>query len=642
MSQRIAFLIAFLALTLNVLPIEAQDKPFLKIENHEFTIDEFNYIFEKNNALSQNPISKEEYVDLFVNYKLKVIEAMAQGYDTMPQFQSELNYYRNELAKPYLTDKKAIEAVVTEAYDRLSKEVNASHILIKMPQSPTPEDTLTAYTKIKELQSKINAGDDFGELAFLYSDCPSGKRAQGQLGYFSGFSMVYPFETAAYNTPVDQVSPIIRTPFGYHLIKVHDVRTNRGEMKVAHIMKAFPYNAPKQIQEQTRNQIDSIYQQLLAGVPFDSLANTLSDDKRTAGKGGELDWFGTGKMIPEFADAAFALEENDQLSEPILTPFGWHIIKRLDKREMASIEEMRADIEQRIANDERAFAGKSATLKKLKSEYNYSRDEKAYGVMTKIILNHKASPDKLLLELEDKASTIAEYNAEKVTTKQFAQYIRNKNHSLATADIVFIDKTWEDFIAEEILAYEKSRLEIKYPDFKYLMGEYHDGLLIFEISQKEIWNKASADSTGLADFFESHPSDYTLPERFEGTLYFCQSSKQLKKLKKYLADAKAAPDSLPAQLTQGINMETGTFVKGQYPALDAQLWPAQSGKKRAKDTSYLLIKGERKETSQQALKAIKGQVISDYQNHLEKVWIENLRKKYKPEINSFVLEQTKL
>jgi len=642
MSRRITFLMAFFVFAINVLQTKAQDQPFLKIGDHQFTLDEFQYIYEKNNSLSQNPISKEEYVDLFVNYKLKVIEAMAQGYDTVPQFQRELNYYRNELAKPYLTDKKATEAVVAEAYDRLSKEVSASHILIKMPQSPTPQDTLTAYNKIKELQLKITEGTDFGEVAFQHSDCPSGKRAKGQLGYFSGFSMVYTFETAAYNTSVGQVSPIIRTPFGYHLIKVHDVRDNRGEMKVAHIMKAYPYNAPKQIQDEAKNKIDSIYQQLLTGLPFDSLANTFSDDKRTAGKGGELDWFGTGKMVPEFADVAFALEENEQLSEPIQTPFGWHIIKRLDKREMASLEEMRAEIEQRISGDERAFAGKSATIKKLKSAYDYTINEKAYAQLVKRILSQKENQETFLANLETKAITIASYAKTSITSSQFAKYIQHKHIQLTSADKAFIDITWDDFVADDLLAYEKSRLETKYPDFKHLMGEYHDGLLIFEISQEEIWNKASADSTGLKHFYASHQTDYVLPERFEGTLYFCQTKKYLKKLKKHLATSNATADSIPSPLRAGITVEKGTFHKGQYPALDAQLWPTDADNKITKDTPFLLIKGDKKEATQQKLDAIKGQVISDYQNHLEKVWIENLRKKYKPEINSFVLEQTKL
>lgn len=642
MSRRIAFLMAFLVLTIIASPMKAQDQPFLKIGDHRFTLDEFQYIYEKNNSLSQNPISKEEYVDLFVNYKLKVIEAIAQGYDTVPQFQRELNYYRNELAKPYLTDKKATDAVVAEAYDRLSKEVNASHILVKMPQSPTPDDTLAAYNKIKELQLKITKGADFGEVAFQHSDCPSGKRAKGQLGYFSGFSMVYAFETAAYNTPVDHVSPIIRTPFGYHLIKVHDVRDNRGEMKVAHIMKAYPYNAPKQIQDQAKQKIDSIYQQLLTGLPFDSLANTLSDDKRTAGKGGELDWFGTGKMVPEFADEAFALEKNEQLSEPIQTPFGWHIIKRIDKREMASLEEMRAEIEQRISGDERAYAGKSATIKKLKSAYDYTIDEKANAQLVKTILSKKENQENLIKELENSDLTIATYANKKITPQQFSKYINKTHIQIASANDVLIHKTWDDFVAEELLAFEKSRLETKYPDFKHLMGEYHDGLLIFEISQKEIWNKASADSTGLKRFFESHQTDYTLPERFEGTLYFCQTKKQLKKLTKHLAASNTATDSLPSQLISGVKIEKGTFHKGQYPALDAQLWPGGADQKTSRNPNLLLIKGDKKDAAQQELSAIKGQVISDYQNHLEKVWIENLRKKYKPEINSFVLEQTKL
>lgn len=638
------FTIGLIALIYGALTLQAQNtqKPLLQVGEHQYSVDEFNYIYEKNNALSQNPISRDEYIDLFVNYKLKVIEAMNQGYDTVPQFQRELNYYRNELAKPYLTDKKATEAVVAEAYDRLTKEVNASHILVKLPPSPSPEDTLKAYQKIKDIEQQIRNGADFGEMAYEHSDCPSGKRAKGELGYFSGFSMVYPFETAAYNTPVGKVSPIIRTPFGYHLIKVNNIRPNRGEIKVAHIMKAYPYNAPKPIQDQTKVAIDSIYQQLLAGVPFDSLANSLSDDKRTAGQGGELDWFGTGKMIPEFADAAFALEKDDQISEPIQTPFGWHIIKRLDKRDMKSLDEMRPEIEQRIANDERAYAGKSATIKKLKTEYHFTLNQEALKKVTESILATKADADQLASKLEQQNVPLATFAHEQITSRDLQHYISNKNINLASTTPNSIKEVINNCIDETILAYEKSILEDKYPDFRFLMNEYHDGLLIFEISQKEVWNKASEDSTGLKNFFQQHQTDYQLPERYEGTLYFCNNKKTLKKLKKHFAKENVATDSIPEALAAGIKIEKGTFTQGQYPALDAQIWPTAVNKSKKKSNAFVYIRGDKKNAQNQELSDIRGQVISDYQNYLEKKWIENLRKKYKPEINSFVLEQTKL
>jgi len=632
-KQNIFRSILIAILTLTTLTSEAQNTNLLTVDDHQYSIDEFNYIYNKNNSLSQNPLSKEEYIPLFVNYKLKVLEAMNQGYDTVPSFKNELEYYRNELAKPYLTDKKATEAVIEEAYNHLSYELNAYHILVKLPKSPSPADTLAAYNKIKEIQSQITDLDSFEKLAKEKSDCPSSVKG-GNLGYFTGFMMVYPFEKAAYNTEVGQVSEITRTSFGYHLIYIKDKRPNQGEIKVAHIMKMYPQNAPQKVKDKAKAEIDSIYAALQNGADFTEMVKKHTEDKNSLSTNGELPWFSTGRMVPEFADAAFALTENGQISKPVQTPFGWHIIKRIDKKSMKSLEDSREEIEQKIKRDERAYAGKKATINRLKKEYNYTENGDALNKIYKAITANKVQKSDLTLDqIASKSYKLASFNKQEISSEDFAEYLKSKRVALSRINAKSYTKYWNECAEDEILTFEKSILEDKYPEFRFLMNEYHDGLLIFEISQKEIWNKASEDTTGLETYFAEHKDDYILPERFEGTLIHCNKKKDLKKIQSMVASPDfTLTDSIQNALSAFANIEQGSYTKGQFPLLDKQVWAEKTKKKG--EYKYLVTLGELKPMAERELNEVKGQVLSDYQKQMEDDWIKELREKYKPEINT--------
>ncbi len=632
------FIITLLAL--NQLISYAQNKDLLTVGDHKYSIDEFDYIYNKNNSLSQNPLSKEEYIPLFVNYKLKVLEAMDQGYDTVPGFKNELEYYRNELAKPYLTDKKATDAVIEEAYNHLSYEINAYHILIKLPKNATPEDTLKAYNKIKNIKDKITDLASFEEMAKEISDCPSSTKG-GNLGYFTGFMMVYPFEKAAYDTEVGHISDIVRTSFGYHIIYVKDKRPNKGEMKVAHIMKMYPQNAPQSVKDKAKNEIDSIYQLLLNGADFTEMVKKYTDDKNSLSTDGELPWFSTGRMVPEFANAAFALTENGQISEPIQTPFGWHIIKRIDQRGMKSLEESKEEIEQKIKRDERAYAGKKATIERLKKEYQYQENNDALKqVFSTIRDNKEAKSDQTLALIENLISPLASFAKIKITSQDLGEYLKSHRVVLSRLSEAEFDKHWNECAEENILAYEKSILESKYPEFRYLMNEYHDGLLIFEISQKEVWNKASEDTTGLKKFFAQHKEDYILPERFEGTIIQCNKKKDLKRIQTIIAAPEfVLNDSITSELSSIANIENGSFTKGENVLLDRQVWKVKS--KAKGEFKYLVKIGELKPLAKRELNEVKGQALSDYQKELEDKWIADLRAKYHPVINASIVTDSK-
>ncbi|MCG8582993.1 MAG: peptidylprolyl isomerase [Bacteroidales bacterium] len=632
-------LLSFILLALFAGNVEAQENTVLTIGDKKFSLEEFDYIYNKNNSLTQEPVSKTEYVDLFVNYKLKVEEAIAQGYDTVSSFKRELEYYRNELAKPYLTDKKATDEVVKEAYEHMLYEVDASHILVELDKSPTPEDTLKAWEKIAAIKARLDKGEDFGELAVKLSEGPSAPN-KGHLGYFGAFMMVYPFEEAAYNTTVGQVSEITRTAFGYHLIKVHDKRKNKGEILVAHIMKAFPYQASPIIQNQSKIAIDSIYQKLLNGESFNAMVAQFSDDKQTVANNGKLPWFGTGRMVPEFSDAAFALENDGDISEPVKTKFGWHIIKRIDVRPVKSLDECRDEVLQKIKRDERAFAGKKATIERLKKEYNYAINEQDYKQLKSLVINGSKKEKAVFIEqLQNAGLQPASFDTIKISSADFANEAFPFNiPSAGLTDAHFI-QIWNDYIDNQLIEHEKANLENKYPEFRFLMNEYHDGLLIFEISQKEVWNKASNDSIGLARYYEQNKNSYVLDEHFSGRLFYCKDKQTYKHLKKELKKTtELIVDSLAPSLAKEIKEKEGRFFKGDEPMLDAQVWKKKGV---AIDTTYpyLLTLGEKKEKSIQPLSEVRGRVISDYQEELEHNWIQELKQKFNPELNTFVFNK---
>lgn len=629
--------IIFLLSALFVQAASAQNNTLLTIGDKQFSIDEFNYIYEKNNALSQEPITKKEYVDLFVNYKLKVEEALAQGYDTVPSFQKELQYYRDELAKPYLSDKKAIEEVVEEAYEHMRYELDASHILINLPPSATPEDTLKAYQKILKVKQQLNDGADFEDMVLSYSEGPSAKQSNGRLGYFTAFMMVYPFEEAAYNTPVGEVSDIVRTAFGYHLIKIHDKRENKGEIQVAHIMRAFPYQANEAIQTQAKIAIDSIYRKLLDGESFNTLVAQFSDDKQTVPNNGKLPWFSTGRMVPEFSEAAFALTENGQIAPPVKTQFGWHIIKRLDSRPVKPLDECRDEILQKIKKDDRAFAGQKATVQRLKGEYNLVIDSKGYQQLKAFVVeNSQTDNQEWLTRLQASDWLLASYSEGRITSADFASEIITFRLPQEGVSEELFERLWNSYLDQVMLDTEKANLENKYPEFKYLMGEYHDGLLIFEISQKEIWNKASNDSIGLVAFYEANKSNYVMDEHFDGRIIYCKSKTSYKQLKKLMKKAgNLTIDSLDQALKEELMVKQGPFFKGDEAQLDKQVWKVKTGA-IATDYPYLISDGQLVPRQVQALNKIRGRVISDYQEELEKQWIEALKQKYHPKVNTFV------
>ncbi len=610
-------------------------------------LSEFAYVYNKNNVDDKNGYTKEslnDYLDLYIKFRLKVKEAENLGMDTLSSLSVELETYRKQLSKQYLYDREVSEKLLEEAYERSKLEVNASHILIGIDEPGLPADTLKAYKTAVQLRNRILKGEDFAELAKKYSKDPSAQTNGGNIGYFTVLQTVYPFETVAYETKKGDISMPVRTRFGYHLVKVNDAREAQGEITVAHILLKIPTGADKEGIEQVRLQAENIYNLALKGEQtFDELVALYSDDKTTKNKAGLLPPFGTGRMVEEFELAAFNLKKDGDLAKPVQTDYGFHIIKRISKKAQPTFEEAKGELKKKIERDSRSEIAKSKLLDGIKLEYNYKENIKARQELFKLIgeklpegkfvWEDKSALTKVLFSIGDKTYTQAD----------FVTYLESKQKKKrADAAQVVFDQYFDIYQEEMLMAYEESQLERKYPDFKNLMREYRDGILLFDLTDKKVWSRAVKDTTGLTAFYEGVKGKYMYPERVKATIYTIADAKTAEKVKKYMAK-KGAAATLAKYNKNGatiVSTSEGTFEKGQNALADATGWKiglgnlttAADGSSKFVDVTELLTPAPK------PLQEVKGFVVSEYQDFLEKKWIEELQQRYPVVVYNSVLE----
>lgn len=623
----------------------AQDKSaaVLTVDGEATSLEEFENIFRKNNR--DSAITREaldEYMELFINFKLKVKEARELGLDTVSKFKTELDGYRTQLARPYLTDTDKLNDLIQEAYSNMSQEVRAMHILVNCAANATPPDTLKAYNRIMALRERVVNGEDFTAVAKSQggSDDPSVRDNGGDLGYFTAFQMVYPFEQAAYNTPVGQISKPVRTRYGYHILYVVDKRQARGEIRVAHIVVKPKAEANGELNAQTK--IQEIHQKLQSGeATFEELAAKFSDDATSSKKGGELPWFGTGKMVVEFEDAAFGLRKDGDFSEPFKTDFGWHIVKRLELRTIAPLADMEKEIKSKVSKDSRSEQTRKSFVEKLKKEYGYSINQKELAKIT-AKADTNAFEGKIYVKKNALKKSLYSMNGKKVTVGEFNEFMRAKGRTRPTTSPAEHVKNMADRYGEEkLLALEDARLEEKHTAFRLLMKEYREGILLFELTDQKVWSKAVKDSAGLADFYEQNKSKFMWPERADVVFYTCANADIAKRARKMIADGKDR-SSIAAELNKdsqlNLQVEEGVFSRDDREILRKIEWKTgisndiqENGQIKFVDVRALLAPAPKK------LEEAKGLITSEYQNYLEQEWIKQLRSKYKYTVDKNVL-----
>ncbi|HET6992732.1 MAG TPA: peptidylprolyl isomerase, partial [Bacteroidia bacterium] len=647
-----------------------------------------------NKDQSNDPAALENYLDLFTTFKMKVKEAEEMSLDTSAAFKNELAGYRHQVAQPYLTDKKVNDSLLMEAYSRMQEDIRASHILVRCDENALPADTVIAWAKIsiingliagkanvkmindyeaklkaKFLITKASPAADtmkiynlvnplrqlerkyrgkpapFEEVAYLVSEDESAKQNKGDLGYFTAFSMVYPFETLAYKTPVGKVGGPVRTRFGYHIIKVTDRRPAQGEILVAHIMIKAPDGISAADSATARAKVDEIYAKVKAGEDFATLAKQFSDDKPSAANGGQLPWFGLYKMPQSFEKAAFALQNNGDYSEPVKTAWGWHIIKRIDKRSIASFESMKSDLKNRVSRDNRAMQGRVALIAKVKAEnkfteYIFTKQEFYKYVDSTYWQGHWSSD-----RVKTMNKVMFTLGTTSYTQHDFAVYLETHETRRSKADSkTLVDEAYKNFVDDACVAYEDSMLEIKYADFRNLMQEYRDGILLFDLMDKKVWSKAVKDTTGLRTYYEANKTKYMWGERADATVYSCKdaaTSKQLRKLLKSGKDEKTILATLNKDSQLNVTVNHKIWNKGEDPMVDAN-WAVGVSADQTKDGRVLFVSTTKIiPPAPKTLQEARGLITSDYQNQLEKDWVDSLKKKYPVVINRDVLKQVK-
>jgi peptidyl-prolyl cis-trans isomerase SurA len=621
---------------------------FMKIGDNVVTKSEFEYIYFKNN--SANTLDRknlDEYVELFKKFKLKVVEAQALGLDTLPAFKKEFNGYRSQLVEPYLIDKDLEEKLCREQYQRLTEDVELSVISARLPRNASAADTLAVYNRMLEIAKRLKK-EDFAKVASETSEDNAAKETGGYVGWLTGQMAVYELEKIMYELPVGKISEPVRTSYGYHIIKVLGRRPAAGKVQVAHILKKFADNIAVEEQENVHKQILEIYDSIKAGKDFAQLAQKFSDDKQSARNGGVLQPFGVNRMVSEFEKAAFGLKNAGDISEPIKTKFGWHIIKLIDKKAVAPYEELRDGILKSFKNDERGNAGRKILAEKAKKEYGFTFYQENYNEILQYAEKYQYTDTAFVVHAANLQKPILKIGEKSVPQKQFVYYVFEKSdNELESAEEQML-KNINGFVEKEILAYEDANLEKKYPELKNLLQEYYDGILLFNISNEMVWDKAVKDREGLEKYFKENADNYTFSEpSFKGRVFYCKDKKTAAKVQK--AVKKLPADSIASYLKTKINVDSvlvesqgGLWKKGDNKAIDKLGFKDKNADfTPSKTQPYVFVIGKTI-AKPETYTDVRGAVTSDYQNFLEQEWMQSLFEKYKIEINPLILKEIEL
>ena len=630
---------------LSILTLLVATCAFSQTEDVLFTVNktkitntEFARVYNKNIDLVQDEKQKDvdEYLKLYVNYKLKLEEAAALGLDKDSKYINELASYRRQLSQKYLTDSKINEKLLNEAYDRTVNEVNVNHILVRVEEDASPLDSIKAYNELLEFKSMAKK-DGF---ANTMKKVHNGKTVYGEsLGFFNAFQMVYPFENVAFTTPVGEISKPFRTKFGFHIINVLDKKKSLGELTVAHIMIA---DNNKNLTTTPEERIKELHQKINEGADFSSLAKQFSDDKNSAKNGGELSKFGTGKLsAKEFEDAAFSLINIGDVSAPVKTKYGWYIIKLIKKHPIASFDEMKVTLEQKIKKDSRSRMVNDELHNKLKKRYNYTVSPVAKATMLKVIDNDFLN-DKWDIENKTYNEVVASFSDVKITYLDYYKSLTSKRKAYAGNNNIskVIDESFETYINQRLYAYHNDNLETVYPEFGNIVQEYREGLLLFELMEQEIWRKSKTDTIALQNYYAKHKANYFWDDRIEAIITTSEDKSTAKRVRKFLKKG-VSIDELKKNENRVV-VSQGMFQINDKEIPNTYKFSNGVSKIYAHNNQYVVINAIKEIVpSQQEFDEIKGKIINDYQLQLEKDWLVQLKAKYKVEINQDVLNKLK-
>lgn len=627
---------------------KAQNNVLFTYGSHNAHLDEFTRQFYKNNP--RESITRDTtkyYLNLFINFKLKVQQAKDMGLDTAADFVAEMAQYRRQLAAPYMVDTSVTETLIDEAYRNMQTEVKVSHIMVALGYDALPKDTLAAWNKAIDLKNKLKH-ESFDSVAKKYSEDQSALVNKGHLGYFTAFDMIYPFEKAAYSTKVGDITGPFRTQFGYHIIKVWDKRPYRGKTFASHVLLRLPQNADDNQILRTKEKMDSIAAAINTGKStFEAMVTEYSEDFSTKSTNGEIGFIeSTNRQVPEeLREALFAIKNEGGISYPVKTAIGWHLLKRGKTETLKPKDTLYAEIKKKISNprDERYGLTRLAVIERIKKENNFTEYNDAYRAFSEKIAdtsiingtwgtNGHLYQDAVLFRLRNTDYKISD----------FSKFIEANQQPLPNADLQnTINQFYKSYVEQTVWDFEIEHLGEKQEKYRHLVEEYHDGILLFNLSEKKVWNKGLTDTTGLKEYYEANKHRFMWGKRLEAKIYECKTEDVCKNVKKWVK--KEYADTTISRMAHEIDplslaIKTGKFQAADHPVLGSVKWKKGKYAVEKDGKHYFVVIKEVLPEQPKTLSEIRGPITSEYQGVLEKQWIEELKRQYPVTVNQPVLD----
>ena len=637
-------------------------KTLITLGNREISVKEFMDTYEKNNVKTDVIDKKnvDEYLDLYVDFKLKVTEAEELKMDTSATFVKELKNYRSQLAKPYFSNDEITEELVKEAYERMQYDMNAAHILISCDANAVPADTLAAYNKAMSIRERALKGEDFNALAVEFSEDPSARDIEekpgerkayvgnkGELGYFTVFDMVYPFETGVYTTEEGGISKPVRSSFGYHVIKVNSKTPALGLVRAAHIFLAIDENDPNKTDSILAIKAENIYNEVINDKEnWTEYVRRYTDDKGTIANNGVLSTFRVNQIVPEFITAIKGLQP-DEISKPVKTNFGYHIIRLVGSTPPNDFETEKPRLQERVERDMRGQLSEEIAMKRIMKDNNFKENTKVKDAFIAsidssiVMAKYKASED------VDTDKVIFTIGKQSCKLQEFVEYIEgNQKKQGFMAPTAYAYKLYDSFLKYKVFDYEDSQLEDKYPEFKMLVQEYHDGILLFSLMEEQVWNKAAEDTLGLQEYYERNKNSYMWKDRVKAIVVTCTKKDDVAGLEKMLQEGVEA-DSLRHFIKDNkisATVRMSYYQKGDNVNVDAAEWTEGSIARfdsSVDNTTQIIKVVEVRQAEPKTFKEAKGLVTSGYQAELEMKWLQQLKEKYPVTVNQKLLNKVK-
>lgn len=609
-----------------------------RFAGRELTVSEFETRYARSvggrDAAMQDSMAEyEDFLNRYVDFRLKVAEAKAIGLDEDPELVAEIEQYKKQLAGPYLVDQEVVEGLVATLYERQQEEVSASHILVRIDGSGTPDDTLAAYERMRTLRDSVAAGASFPEIAARNSDDPSASRNKGYLGVFTGGRMIKAFEDKAYETPVDSMSGIFRTRFGYHILQVHSRGPRTPDIRASHIL----VRASDEDTTEALATVREIQDRLQEGVPFAVLAREYSSDQGSAANGGDLGFFGRGRMVAPFEDAAFALSEIGDVSPPVRSRFGYHIIKLTERGELPSYEEAYDDLKTLVQRLPRFQEAQQALSHRLKREMNATIDTMALADLTA-----EFPRDSTLLGVskekwtdEQREIVLATMGGHEFTLGDFLEYGEQTRTSTPIGlDFDATVTTLDRMITERSIEVAASQMEDTDAEFRDLMDEYRDGIVLFRIMEDSVWNKANTDTLALMRLYEQNAGMYSFPARKRIVSFYSSSDSTLTGIASRWSPGDTT--NWAAMIDEdGFRIDT-TFVSDSTNSIYDTALGLEAGETSGPvryRRGFMLFAMDGVEAARgKTFKEARADVVTEYQAKVEEQWLDRLRAKYDAEL----------